>query len=134
MKNCDPDDLLSALGSAAVPTEGGEGQTVETVTHGLCKTFRFISPTHALTVGTLQDFLDGYIAAHPGAVCDYIHGETALRALAEKPDCVGFLFAGLDKNDLFPTVEANGVLPRKTFSMGEAESKRYYLELRKIVL
>ena len=39
---------------------------------------------------------------------------------------------GMSKSELFPYVEAHGTLPRKTFSMGEADSKRYYLEARKI--
>ncbi len=47
---------------------------------------------------------------------------------------MGFLFPGLDKDELFPYVEKYGTLPRKTFSMGEAESKRYYLECRRITL
>ena len=94
---------------------------------------RFAAPTHALTVGTLQDFLDAYLAVHPEATCDYIHGDGSLRDLARAEDTVGFLLRGMDKNDLFPYVEKNGTLPRKTFSMGEAQSKRYYLECRKIV-
>ena len=47
-------------------------------------------------------------------------------------DSVGFIFRGMEKSDLFPTVIADGALPRKTFSMGEADDKRFYLEARRI--
>ena len=81
--------------------------------------------------GTLQTFLDEYLKANGGEV-DYIHGEDSLKALSARPDAVGFLFDGIAKSELFPYVEAYGALPRKTFSMGEAHDKRYYMECRKI--
>ena len=81
---------------------------------------------------TLQNFIDDYIKTHPGVKCDYIHGENTTRDLAKDAHTVGFVFDGMDKMELFPYVEAHGTLPRKTFSMGEAESKRYYLEMREI--
>jgi hypothetical protein len=63
---------------------------------------------------------------------DYIHGEDSLRSLACEEGAIGFLFEGMEKNDLFRTVLYDGALPRKTFSMGHAQDKRYYLECRKI--
>ena len=69
---------------------------------------------------------------HPGVKCDYIHDEDALIDLAKRENSVGFLFGGMKKSELFPYVQKNGTLPRKTFSMGEARSKRYYIEARKI--
>ena len=90
-------------------------------------------PAANLPVDTLQRFLDDYTAAHPKARVDYIHGEAEARALAEeREDAVAFLLPPMDKSDLFPTVVHDGVLPRKTFSMGHAEDKRYYVEGRKI--
>ena len=88
--------------------------------------------THPLDVGTLQSFLDRYAAAHPGVTVDYIHGEEALSSIVEKNGAIGFLFPGMEKEQLFPAVREKGALPRKTFSMGEARDKRYYLEARKI--
>ncbi len=85
-----------------------------------------------LAAGSLQSFLDGYLARHPEASVDYIHGEDTVRALASQPDAVGFLFDGIRKDELFPYVEAHGALPRKTFSMGEAHDKRFYMECRRI--
>ena len=63
---------------------------------------------------------------------DYIHGEASLEALAKKDNAIGFIFDGMEKNELFKTVIFDGALPRKTFSMGHAEDKRYYLECRRI--
>ena len=63
---------------------------------------------------------------------DYIHGEDSLRSLVKDCETVGFLFDGMRKNELFRTVIYDGALPRKTFSMGHAPDKRYYLECRRI--
>ncbi len=85
-----------------------------------------------LCVGTLQPFLDGYLKEHPECRIDYIHGEASMRRLCEAENTVGFLFDGMEKRDLFPAVRADGSLPRKTFSMGHADDKRFYLEAREI--
>ena len=133
LKNCDPADVLNALSAAAAETSDEHAAHTVTVLNGAEKhIFTFTDPDHSLTVGALQNFLDRYHAAHPKTECDYIHGEDAVERLAEAADCVGFLMDGMDKSELFPYVEAHGTLPRKTFSMGEADSKRYYLESRKI--
>ena len=82
---------------------------------------------------SLQTFLDAYMAEHPEAEIDYIHGDDTLRALANRPDAVGFMPCAFRKADLFPYIREWGVLPRKTFSMGHAHEKRYYCEARSIV-
>lgn len=133
LKNCDPADVLNALSAVTSETSDEHAAQTVTVLDGAEKhILTFTEPDHALTVGTLQNFLDRYLAAHPETECDYIHGEDSVERLAEAADCVGFLMDGMDKSELFPYVEAHGTLPRKTFSMGEADSKRYYLEARKI--
>ena len=83
-----------------------------------------------LAVGTLQVFLDAWLAEHPEAHVDYIHGEDAVRDLIRAENTIGFLLPVPKKDSLFPTVIHEGVLPRKTFSMGEAHEKRYYMEAR----
>ena len=88
-------------------------------------------PDHQLEVGTLQNFLDAYLKEHPGRI-DYIHGSDVARNLAAKPERMAFLLPAMGKDQLFPTVLHDGVLPRKTFSMGQAHDKRFYLEARKI--
>ena len=81
--------------------------------------------------GRVQAAYD-YLAAHPGARVDYIHGEDVVRQLSAQGDTIGFLLPPMGKEELFPTVIHDGVLPRKTFSMGEAQDKRFYLEARRI--
>ncbi len=134
VKNCNVADFVAEIEKITVPaTSDGNSQTVTLVKGGEKKNITFKSPTHALTVGTLQNFIDSYIKANPSVVCDYIHGEDSLCRLASAEGTVGFLMNGMEKSELIPYVEAHGTLPRKTFSMGEAESKRYYLEMREIV-
>ncbi|PWM43883.1 MAG: DUF1015 domain-containing protein [Clostridiales bacterium] len=90
------------------------------------------NPVKNLAVGTLQDFLDYYLKTNTGKI-DYIHGDdVVLHHVQESSDNIGFLLPVMDKSELFKTVIFDGVLPRKTFSMGHAWEKRYYLEARKI--
>ena len=84
-----------------------------------------------LPVGALQSFLDDYLMEHSGRV-DYIHGEDVAREFAARPGNIAFLLPPMSKEELFPSVIHDGVLPRKTFSMGEAHDNRFYLEARKI--
>lgn len=89
-------------------------------------------PVSQLAVGTVQNFLDEYVKLHPEIEVDYIHGEDTVLALAQKENTVGILYGGMTKDQLFKTVICDGALPRKTFSMGHAEDKRFYLECRRI--
>jgi len=86
-------------------------------------------PLHTLPVGTVQTLLDQDDTLN----LDYVHGEDAVREIVENENAVGILLPAMDKALLFPAVEKGGPLPRKTFSMGEANEKRYYIEARKIV-
>ena len=89
------------------------------------------NPTAQLAVGTLQTFLDKYLEEKGGKI-DYIHGEDVTARLASQPNAIGFVLPSMAKSELFPTVIFDGALPRKTFSMGHAHDKRFYLEARKI--
>ena len=89
-------------------------------------------PEGAIPCETIQKFLDDFLANHPEAEIDYIHGEQSLRALASAPGAVGFLLPEIDKKSFFSDVKKLGVLPRKTFSMGEADEKRFYMEAKEI--
>lgn len=89
-------------------------------------------PQYNLEVGTLQAFLDQFLVRNPDAKIDYIHGNTVVEILGSQPGNMGFFLPPMDKRDLFKTVILDGALPRKTFSMGEADEKRFYLECRKI--
>ena len=79
----------------------------------------------------LQLFLDNYTAKNGGEI-DYIHGDTTAARLGEQVDAVAFLCEVIPKGELFSTVLTHGVLPRKSFSMGHGDDKRFYMECRKI--
>ena len=122
--NVDTDDFISKLNN-----EFKEGpKTIE----WYAKDKKGEVHTSGLTVGSLQPFIDNYIKENPDVVCDYIHGIESTLSLCKEDNRIGLIFDGMDKNELFPFVCEKGSLPRKTFSMGEAESKRYYCEARKI--
>lgn len=129
----DPQKLLADL-LAAYPgahTGEGEGHQFTYVLPGERGTITVPNPTAQLAVGTLQNFLDRYLEENGGKV-DYIHGEDVVEQLASQPGSIGFLLPAMGKDQLFPTVIFDGALPRKTFSMGEAHDKRFYLEARRI--
>lgn len=129
----DGEKLLSELREYAKELNGKAApQTVHYILGGSEGDIVFEHPVQQLAVGTLQDFLDAYKKNNSKAEIDYIHDESSLRALAEKENSVGFLFDGMGKDELFKTVIFDGALPRKTFSMGHARDKRFYLECRKI--
>ena len=109
----------------------GEGHTIEFVWEGTDTHITVPDPTMQLAVGTLQTFLDAYLKSFGGEV-DYIHGDGVTRELGSRPGNMGFLLPAMGKEQLFKTVMADGVLPRKTFSMGHAQDKRYYIEARRI--
>lgn len=90
-------------------------------------------PKWAIPVATMQTALDAYLESHPNAKIDYIHGAGVVEQLGTQPGNLGFLLPDIAKNDLFRGVVFDGVLPRKTFSMGEAHEKRYYMEAKRIV-
>ena len=89
-------------------------------------------PVSQLAVGTVQNFLDEYTRDHPSVTVDYIHGEDIVRGLVKSRGAIGIIYDGMSKDMLFKTVICDGALPRKTFSMGHAEDKRFYVECRKI--
>lgn len=98
---------------------------------GKVKKFGITKPTSNLTVGSLQKFLDDYLAENGGKI-DYIHGEDVVRKICAEGSAIGFLLPAMKKSELFPTVIKDGALPRKTFSMGHAHDKRFYCEARRI--
>ncbi len=131
VKRTDPDQLLAemkeTLGLSDVPSD----QKFTAIVLGQEREFYIHNPLSALTVGSVQNFLNAYKDRHSCKI-DYIHGDDVVRSLSERQDCVGFLLPDMKKSELFPTVIKDWTLPRKTFSMGRARDKRYYIECRKI--
>lgn len=133
MFGVDPQDVITELEKYISALNGSaEPQTVSYIGKDISGVLTAEKPVKQLTVGTLQDFIDIYLRTHDGADVDYIHGEGSVKSLACRDGAIGFLFDGMSKSELFKTVIFDGALPRKTFSMGHAEDKRYYLEARKI--
>ncbi len=126
---CDSREELDKLLSA-----GSDGAHLLPYFHGgKCGIFRIAIPAQQLCVGTLQTAIDALLKENKGSEVDYIHGEDVVLELSNRTDAIGFLLPAMKKSELFPTVVFDGALPRKTFSMGEANEKRYYLECRKIL-
>ena len=129
----EPQQLLAAMEAYYPGLIHGEGEGhVLPYVWGDCQGIVTVpNPKAQLPVGTLQRFLDDYLQNNPGRV-DYIHGAQVARDLARRKDTIAFLLPAMGKEELFPTVIHDGVLPRKTFSMGRAQDKRFYLEARRI--
>ncbi len=126
----DPKDVLDALANFYNVSDS-EGQRI-TYTFGGKQGEVFVkNPPYTLPLGTLQHFLDDYVAKKSCKI-DYIHGDDVVEALSAEAGNMGFFLPAMQKSELFPSVVSDGVLPRKTFSMGEAADKRFYLEARKI--
>ena len=118
---------------AAVDSATGAKQAIGLVGGG--KDFGVIevaNPSSNLPVGTLQPFIDSFLKNGGAEKVDYVHGEDVTVNLGSQPNNAGFYLPGMNKSDLFKTVILDGALPRKTFSMGEAREKRFYMEARKI--
>jgi len=85
-----------------------------------------------LPLDDLQPLLDNYIKEFGGSI-DYVHGDDSSKALADADNTLAILLPSMPKESLFDAIIEGGVLPRKTFSMGHAEDKRFYCESRKII-
>lgn len=129
--NVNKEEFLSEL-FAAQPQDGEQGQFLRCYADGEEQGIYLTRPTAKLTVGTLQSFIDDYLTRHPEAEVDYIHEEEALKTCCKAENSVGFLLPAIEKDCFFDSIFADGILPRKTFSMGESHDKRFYLECRRI--
>lgn len=111
--------------------ENAKGQSFILVYGGESKKVTVTNPKEYLTVATVQKFMDEYIPTVGGEI-DYIHGDDVVHKLCKDKSNFGIILDAMDKSDLYKSVILDGALPRKTFSMGEACDKRFYIEARKI--
>ena len=128
-----PDQVLEAFKSFYPEAYEGRGEG-HVIAYTCAEHTGFLTvpnPKVQLAVGTLQTFLDAYVQEYGGEV-DYIHGDDVTDELGGKAGNIGFKLPAMGKEQLFKTVMTDGVLPRKTFSMGHAQDKRYYVEARRI--
>jgi hypothetical protein len=115
-----------------IKNQKSEVQVIGSVFNNEYIIIEVLTPLHTLAVGSLQLFLDDLIKRHTEINLDFIHGEKTLFQIANQPNNMGFYLPAMEKSSLFKSVAKDGPLPRKTFSMGEANEKRYYFECRKI--
>ena len=121
-------DMTAALD---LRTDADAAQKFTVICGGKKQTYAICKPTSNLTVGSVQSFLDQWLKENGGKI-DYIHGADVVEKLAAEKDSLGILLPDMQKSELFPTVIKDGALPRKTFSMGHAADKRFYMECRRI--
>ena len=129
-------DRLLNWAAANGITPGAQGpQRLTLAGGGQEQTLALAGRLEPLAVGTLERFLSDILPENPQWTVDYIHGADAARALAADParPATAVLLPPFAKADLFRGVVLGGVLPRKTFSMGHAEEKRYYNECRSLL-
>ncbi len=124
-------DVPALLKAAERELDAPDGIEIPWLSGERCGRLRLGVRPGALPVGVLQEFLDRWLREHGGEI-DYIHGEDSLRNLAAEKNSLGLLLPVIRKNAFFRGIMTDGVLPRKTFSMGHARDKRYYLEARRI--
>lgn len=125
-----PEQILNDF----VASHGGEYNGADaqkfTCVYGENERVISVKPTGKLAVATLQSWLDKYLADKTQVKIDYIHGEDVVYSLSKQPNTLGFIFDGMQKSELFDAIKQDGSLPRKTFSMGNACDKRFYIEAR----
>ncbi len=121
--------ISNSINNEQAAQNSGMFHCISYVTNAFEGTLFIPKQMHTLAVGALQNILDDYTNLN-GLKVDYIHGDTETRNFASNANNIGFLLPSMDKHDLFPAVDEKGALPRKTFSMGEACEKRYYMECR----
>ena len=132
LQGVDTAKLLSDMTAALdLRTDETASQSFEVLVSGTRRTYFIHKPTSNLTVGSVQQFLDKWLKENGGKI-DYIHGADVVERLAAAEQSLGILLPDMKKSELFPTVIKDGALPRKTFSMGHAADKRFYMECRRI--
>lgn len=127
----EPSQPIPAM-MAAVRAQPGSNQSFGVVSQQGSWMVSVAQPPSNLAVGTLQGFLDAWLKRGGADSIDYVHGDDVVANLGAQPGNLGFYLPVMDKSELFRTVILDGSLPRKTFSMGEAREKRFYMESRRI--
>ena len=129
--------LRKRMGAAIMPSTENKLSSNEFEildSEGNSERWRIGVPSDRLVVESLQEALDSYLELQPEAYLDYIHGKNSVRELLSSGAGrrLGIILPEIDKTAFFRRIVDVGVFPRKTFSIGEAAEKRYYLEARRI--
>ena len=127
------DEFIQTLAGYMQPVQSGGAKRFVRCVSQYGSTALYIPDEYPQSpVCMVQDALERTMQDFPQAYVDYVHGEDACIELGAQADNVGILLDAFDKEKLFSTVLQRGVLPQKSFSMGEAWEKRYYIECRRI--
>lgn len=92
----------------------------------------YVNNNAIVAVKEVQEYIDDYIDKHNDVSLDYIHGIYNLKEICKNKNGIGIILPILDKKDFFDYVKKYKIMPRKSFSIGQANEKRYYIEVRKI--
>ena len=131
----DPEELLRKFNARIVETGvcpsntdlSATGHSIGFITKDRCGLLVFDNPSYDLEVETLDEIIDNYSI-------EYEHDPEVVKKLGKEQDNIGFFLPPLKKNEFFFLIKKKGVLPRKSFSLGKENEKRYYIEARKIIL
>ena len=109
----------------------GEVRDITLITGEKTETISVSGLTIGELIGSCEDFCKGFIARHGGRI-DYIHGDNECITMSKRKNCAGILLPRMEKSELFKSVMSSGPFPKKSFSIGHGNDKRYYLECRRI--
>jgi len=115
----------------AAESRAGQTHSFTLCRAGEEKTVTLSGYTIGVAIDIGQRFCEDYLSRHGGKI-DYIHDDDTAISMSGKPGCCGILFPTIEKDSLFPSIIQSGAFPAKSFSIGPARDKRYYLECRKI--
>ncbi|MDM7919187.1 MAG: DUF1015 domain-containing protein [Methanosarcina sp.] len=136
VRGIDPEELLKKFdarivespsdNSTAEYADNSEGHSIEFITKDRRGFLIFDSTGHDLEVETLDEIIDDYVV-------EYEHDPEVLEKLGKEPESIGFFLPALKRSEFFALIKKKGILPRKSFSLGKENEKRYYIEARRIM-
>ncbi len=136
VRGIDPEELLKrfdarivespSCNSSAQFAENPGDHSIGFITKDRCGVLVFDDPVHDLEVETLDEIIDDYVV-------EYEHDPDVVEKLGKEPQSIGFFLPSLKRNEFFALIKKKGILPRKSFSLGKENEKRYYIEARRII-
>ena len=128
--NVDPGQFIEEFVSA-MPKDCEAEYQIVWASHGEAGRISVGADCIGSMIDAVGKFLDEYTKKNNARI-DYIHGDDVVKKLSTPEDCLGLMFPAMEKSDFFKTVQERGVFPKKSFSIGHARDKRYYIECRGI--
>lgn len=134
VRGVDPEELLKRFNARIIESSAGDpttgfsdtGHSIGFITRDMQGFLVFDNPKHDLEVETLDEVIDTYPV-------EYEHDPEVVEKLGKEPQSVGFFLPALKRSEFFALIKKKGILPRKSFSLGKENEKRYYIEARRIM-